>query len=108
MRFWDRYPYPAAEILVGSSLMSPNATATSYSRSPKVFTPPHSFHVQPPAELPTDKHARQISDEVRNDNANDLVSESILDGLAQIFELFHISLLLFVRVFKLEPLLTDA
>jgi hypothetical protein len=88
--------------------MSPNAAATSYPQSPEVFTPPHAFHVRRPAELPSDEHVRRIGDDVRNDNANRLVSERTLDGPAHIFELLRLSLLLFVRVFKLETLFTDA
>ena len=65
-------------------------------------------HVGTPAELTSDEHARRVADSVRDDNLLDLVSQSLLDGLAQVFELLRLLLagrLLVLGLLELETLL---
>ena len=82
-------------------------------RSRGLHTCPHhtgSSDVRRPAELTSDEYARQIHDVVR-DNDLYLVAERILDGLAQILELFGLvlaSLLLILRLLEFKALFAHA
>jgi len=68
-------------------------------------------HVGTPAELTSDENAWRVGDTVRYDDFLNLVTERVLDGLAQVLELSSFILTLFLlllSLFELEPLLGHA
>jgi len=64
------------------------------------------LHVGAPAELASDKNARRVSDAGGDDDLLDLVAESLLDSLAQVFERRGFSLAGLLLIFGLLELQT--
>ena len=68
------------------------------------------LHVGRPAELTGDENAWRVGDTVGDDDLLDLVTESILNGLAEVLVLLRLLLallLLVLSLLKLESLLRD-
>ena len=71
----------------------------------------HAYHVRGPTVLASDEDTGRVRDTVRDNDLLNLVTEGILDGLAEVIELSSLiftSLLLLFGFLQLETLLRDA